>query len=71
MAGTTRKSISVKGVTYQRLKTYAEEQGRSSSGVLEEFIEEEMTKLGVPPETVLHPKPAKSPKVTPSGRFTF
>jgi len=71
MTGTTRKSISVKGVTYQRLKTYAEEQGRSSSGLLEEFIEEKMTELGVPSETTLLPKPLKTPKVTHSGRFTF
>jgi hypothetical protein len=49
----TRKSISVKGLTYQRLKKWADANGKSCSGALEEFIAEKMGALGVPEETVL------------------
>lgn len=73
--GTTRKSISVKGLTYQRLKKHADSTGQSVSGYLEEIIDEKLTKLGVPPETVLRPREATGrrddPRVTDGDRFTF
>jgi hypothetical protein len=41
----TRRSISVKGLTYQRLKKYVDEHGGSVSGFVEDLIRE---KLGEP-----------------------
>jgi predicted DNA-binding protein len=63
--GTTRKSISVRGLTYQRLKEHADSTGQSVSGYLEKIIDEKLTKLRVPPETVLRAR------VTNGDRFTF
>jgi len=43
----TRRSISVKGVTYERLKEHCEATGASVSGWLEEVIAEKMEAAGV------------------------
>ncbi|MBZ5715505.1 MULTISPECIES: hypothetical protein [Nannocystis] len=53
----TRRSISVKGITYQRLKDYCESTGLSVSGYLEEIIAEKLDAAGVPVPTVVKPRP--------------
>jgi hypothetical protein len=55
----TRRSISVKGITYQRLKDYCDAQGKSVSGYLEEIIAEKLDAAGVPVPTVLKPRPTR------------
>lgn len=59
MAKSTRHSISVKGLTYQRLKDYCDQQGRSVSGYLEEIIAEKLDAIGVPTPTKLRPRPSE------------
>ena len=49
----TRRSISVKGITYQRLKDFCDTNGLSVSGYLEEIIAERLDAAGVPVPTVL------------------
>lgn len=49
MAGTTRRSISVKGSTYARLKKRCDEIGSSVSGYLETLIDADLSRKGVPP----------------------
>lgn len=69
---TTRKSISIRGVTYQRLKDQAAARETGASTLLEEFLEEKFKALGVPPETVLDGPPAA--EEDPSGApevFTY
>ncbi len=68
----TRKAISVKGITYQRLKNYCSEQGRSVSGYLEEIIAEKLDAAGVPVPKRVEPKERKPPPETIiSQHFTF
>jgi hypothetical protein len=54
----TRRSISVKGITYQRLKDFCESSGLSVSGYLEDIIAEKLDAAGVPVPTVVKPRPA-------------
>jgi len=54
----TRRSISVKGITYQRLKDYCESSGLSVSGYLEDIIAEKLDAAGVPVPTVVKPRTA-------------
>lgn len=63
----TRRAISVKGLTYQRLKKHCDEKGISVSGFVEEIIARRLDSLGVPEETVLEPRPPR-PK-SPVGDF--
>jgi len=75
MARQTRRSISVKGLTYQRLKNHCDEQGKSMSGWLEEVIAEKMDELKVPIPTQIDP-PQERPKAKSgdeiiSQHFTF
>ena len=70
----TRRSISVKGITYQRLKDYCESSGLSVSGYLEDIIAEKLDAAGVPVPTVV--KPRQTQKMTEgeeivSQHFTF
>jgi hypothetical protein len=70
----TRRSISVKGITYQRLKNYCEAQGVSISGYLEAIIAEKLDVAGVPVPEKVEPRP--KPKTLPSDEiisqhFTF
>jgi hypothetical protein len=53
----TRRSISVKGITYQRLKDYCLAQGCSVSGYLEEIIAEKLDAAGVPVPTQVESSP--------------
>lgn len=71
----TRRSISVKGITYQRLKDHCDAQGCSVSGYLEEIIAEKLDAAGVPVPTVLKPRPQPKQEAAPeeivSQHFTF
>lgn len=70
----TRRSISVKGITYQRLKDFCESSGLSVSGYLEDIIAEKLDAAGVPVPTVVKPRPtaklADSEDIV-SQHFTF
>ena len=59
----TRRSISVKGLTYQRLKDYCAPEKLSGSGFLETAIGEKLDTLGVPVPTVLRPRDPPPGKV--------
>jgi len=61
----TRRSISVKGITYQRLKDYCESTGLSVSGYLEDIIAEKLDAAGVPVPTIVKPRPTQ--KLTEGG----
>jgi hypothetical protein len=67
----TCRSISVKGITYQRLKKYCDRFGTSVSGYLEAIIHDRLDALGVPEEKALDPNPPSKPAApgpTPSQR---
>lgn len=70
----TRRSISVRGVTYQRLKNFCDAEGLSVSGYLEDIIAERLDAAGVPVPTYVPPRPApkmiESDEIT-SQHFTF
>jgi len=55
----TRRSISVKGITYQRLKDFCDAHNKSVSGYLEDIIAEKLDAAGVPVPTVLKPRPSR------------
>jgi len=71
----TRRSISVKGITYQRLKDHCDTAGVSVSGYLEEIIAEKLDAAGVPVPTVLRARPEREPEAPAeeivSQHFTF
>ena len=77
----TRRAISVKGLTYQRLKKYcdthnetcAKDDRLSIAGFVEELVLKKLDALGVPEETVLVSRPSKSrvPEEIVSSHFTF
>lgn len=70
----TRRSISVKGLTYQRLKNFCEEQGLSVSGYLEGIIAERLDAANVPVPERVEPRPRpKAPESDEiiSQHFTF
>jgi hypothetical protein len=75
----TRRSISVKGITYQRLKDYCDATGKSVSGYLEDIIAEKLDAAGAPIPTVLKPRPQRQeesaieaePEEIVSQHFTF
>ncbi len=56
----TRRSISVKGITYQRLKDYCDNGGLSISGFLEDLIAEKLDAAGVPVPTEVAPRPSRA-----------
>lgn len=64
----TRRAISVKGLTYQRLQKYCEARGRSVSGYLEEIIKKDLDDKGWPEETTLEPRPPR-PEPKSLGEF--
>lgn len=72
----SRRSMSVKGLTYQRLKDYCDAKGTSVSSYMEEIIAEKLDAAGCPIPTKLRLKPKKKSKKTPSEEiisqhFTF
>lgn len=74
----TRRSISVKGITYQRLKNFCEDSGVSVSGYLEQIIADQLDARNVPvpekveprPETASKPTNGEEPMII-SQHFTF
>jgi len=71
----TRRALSIKGLTYQWIKDYCDQEGRSVAGFVEEIVKEKMASLDIPEPTALlpRPKPNKSPEpedIT-SAYFTF
>ncbi len=70
----TRRSISVRGITYQRLKNYCDARGLSISGFLEQLIAERMDAEGEPvPDKLEHvPRPRQPVREEIiSQHFTF
>ncbi len=72
----TRRSISVKGITYQRLKNFCESQGMSVSGYLEDIIASRLDEANVPVPEKVEPRPEPSTKAPHedeiiSQHFTF
>lgn len=76
---TTRRSASLKGTTYYRLRKYCGENGLSVSGYLETLIAKDMEAKGIPeltPEEVQEMKVYKTEKTLTtdeiaSQHFTF
>lgn len=70
----SRRSISIKGVTYQRIKNWCERNEQSISSLLEELINKRMDDEGEPvPEKldVPRPKPTVDVDEIISQNFTF
>jgi hypothetical protein len=70
----TRRAISVKGITYARLKAYCDEQARAISNLVEELINEKLDEAGVQVPTELpesYPKRRKEAEPSHSGHWTF
>lgn len=74
----TRRSVSLRGLTYQRLKNHCESTGESVSGYLEILIGADLTARGVPVPDKIEPTPPKQPPPTDdevdeisSQHFTF
>lgn len=72
----TRRAISIKGISYQRLKDHCDAQGKSVSGYLEEIIAEKLDAANVPIPTKITPprkkeKPEPEPEPITSQHFTF
>ena len=57
----TRRSISVKGITYQRLKNFCEDQNLSVSGYLEDIIASRLDEANVPVPEKVDPRPVVAP----------
>lgn len=55
----TRRSISLKGITHQRLKNFCEIHDLSISGYLETIIMEKLDAAGVPVPERIEPRPKK------------
>lgn len=71
----TRRSISVKGSTYRRLKVHCDAQGTSVSGFLESILAKALDEAGVgdPPPQEAYPPRSKTARVDEiaSQHFTF
>lgn len=69
----TRRAISVRGLTYQRVKKHCEKRGMTVGGWIEDLVNKKLDKLGVAEETVLEPKPTKQPTLGnyTGNHFTF
>jgi len=62
----TRRSISVKGITYKRLKAYCDAHKKSVSGYLEEIIADKLDAVGPPvPAPPVPPPPPEPPLPKP------
>ena len=70
----TRKSISVRGITYQRLKNWCERNGQSISSLVEELANARMHAEGEPVPDKVDKTPSKPPvnvEAISSQHFTF
>ena len=52
----TRRSISLSGVTHQRLKDHCEQVGVSASSYVEHLVTKRLDELHIPSPTVLRPR---------------
>ena len=52
----TRRSVSMRGLTYQRIKIYCDREGMAVSDFIETIAGRELDKKGQPVETVLRPR---------------
>lgn len=69
-----RRTFSVNGLTYQRLSEFAEEEGRTVSGTIEDWVAEDLDSKDVPIPTVVKPlKKAKKRRKSARAKdhFTF
>lgn len=57
-----RRSISVRGTTYKRLKTYCKQEKLSLSNALEQFIADDMDKKDVPVPDAAEPPRRTKPR---------
>ena len=71
----TRRSISVTGLTYQRLKDYCDARNVSVSGTIEDLVKDHLDREGAPKPTVLRPRTPRRRRVTsddiPPQNLTF
>lgn len=75
----TRRSISVKGVTYQRLKNFCEPKGQPISELIEKLVKDHLDAHGVAVPTVVEPRRGRPRRTTEavfseditSQHFTF
>jgi hypothetical protein len=65
----TRRAISIRGLTYQRIKDHCDAIGKPISGWIEEIVSEKLDELGVPESSVLRPRPPAPPRATKSDDF--
>lgn len=69
----SRRSVSMRGTTYQRLRNYCKKHNKSASGITEELLTSFLDRMGEP--EVLYadpPKPrAKKKETSVGGIFTF
>jgi hypothetical protein len=72
----TRKAISVRGLTYQRVKNYCRKHDRSISGYVEEVINDALENVEPVPQFIEPPARKREPKKAdpseiPSAIWTF
>lgn len=60
-----RRAISLNGITYTRLRHYADELGASLSGLVEEIVAENLDRHGVPVPDRLEPRARREPEPEP------
>lgn len=64
----TRRSISVKGVTYQRLKDFCAPNGQPISELIEKLVKDHLDAHGVPVPAVVEPRRGR-PRRAPDPVF--
>ncbi len=73
MADRNRRSLSVRGLTYQRIKDHCVATKQSVSGYIEQLVAADLDHRGVPVPTSIESKPGRSaPKAEYTGaHFTW
>ena len=61
MTSKTRRSVSMTGIAYQRLRDHCRETGQSCSSFVQDLVMAKLDELGVPEQTVLKPWTTKTP----------
>lgn len=70
----TRRALSVKGLTYQRLRKWCKANDKTAGGTVEILVNKFLDAQGAPEETVLnvtYPKPRENDDDGHGGHFTF
>ncbi len=67
----TRRSISVNGITYQRLKNYCRENRRSVSGFLDEVMNAKLDEEGAPVPECVEPRSTRGTTKVDSQLMEF